>query len=53
MICDGLSETRLLADRAPASLAAALLAGRVPGWLLPVPVAGTPIKVFRLHREQG
>ncbi len=49
MICGGLPETEQLARRFPASLAAALLSGRVPSWLEPVPIAGTPIAVFRLR----
>ena len=48
MICDGLSETRLLAARAPDGLAAALIDHRVPAWLAVVPLRGTPFSVFKV-----
>ena len=48
VICPGLGETKLIAKRAPEGLAAALLADRVPDWLTPVPLAGTPFRVFRV-----
>jgi hypothetical protein len=48
MICPNFGETRGLANRAPEGLAAALLAGEGPDWLIPVPGGHTPYSVFRL-----
>ena len=50
MLCPEPMETALLARRAPHGLASNLLAGRVPAWLAPVPLAATPIKVYRVLR---
>ena len=52
LTCDGLSDTRFLAARAPDSLAAALLAGRTPSWLEAVPLSGTPLRLYRIHPER-
>ena len=46
MTCQGLGETARLAARAPNSLAAQLQAGAIPAFLHPVPLAGTPYRVF-------
>jgi hypothetical protein len=45
MICAGLNETGALAVRAPHGLAAALIAGKTPKWLKPLPRNG-PFQVF-------
>jgi hypothetical protein len=47
MICNNFGETQALANRAPDGLAAALLAGKVPDWLVPVAVRDSPYSVFR------
>jgi hypothetical protein len=45
-ICPGLSETKTLVQRAPQSLAAALLAETPPAWLERVALTGTPYSVY-------
>ncbi len=40
MTCAGLKETAVMAERAPHGLAAALIAGRIPQWLKPLPNSG-------------
>ncbi|MGA3302568.1 MAG: hypothetical protein ABSC72_04685 [Methylovirgula sp.] len=45
MTCAGLKETEVMAQRAPHGLAAALIGGRVPNWLKPLPGSG-PYHVF-------
>lgn len=45
MTCAGLKETEVMAQRAPHGLAAALISGRVPNWLKPLPSSG-PYHVF-------
>jgi hypothetical protein len=47
-ICPGFGETQALAKRAPGGLAAVLLAGQIPAWLTPVPMTGTPYRIFRI-----
>ena len=44
--CAGLNDTERLAVRAPDGLAAHILAGDIPVWLRPMPLAGTPYRVF-------
>ena len=51
LTCPGLTETDRLASRAPHGLAAALLAGHIPGWLREMPMAGTPYRVFRVSPD--
>ena len=45
-LCPGETEVALLAGLSPASLAARLTQGDVPGWLTPVPVGDSPYRVF-------
>ncbi|MDR3461374.1 MAG: hypothetical protein P4L76_03540, partial [Beijerinckiaceae bacterium] len=52
-ICPGFGETQALAKRAPESLAANLLAGRIPDWLAPVPMNGTPYLIFRVSPSKN
>lgn len=52
-ICPGFGETQALAKRAPESLAANLLAGRIPNWLAPVPMNGTPYLIFRVSPSKN
>jgi hypothetical protein len=47
-VCSGLGETRVLGRLAPHGLAAELEQGRVPYWLVPLQVTGTPYKLFAL-----
>ena len=47
--CPGEPEIALVARMVPGSLAADLERGGVPDWLVPVPLAGTPYKVFTLR----
>lgn len=49
IVCPASGETRRLAARNPGSLAAALLAGRVPDWLTRMPLTGTPLQIFKLR----
>ncbi len=51
--CTGFNDTPRLAIRAPEGLAARILAGQVPVWLRPVPLAGTPYHVFAVERRSG
>lgn len=48
MTCAGLSETSVLAARGP-GLAADLQAGRVPTWLTPVVLPGTPWRLYAVR----
>ena len=49
LLCPGLTEVRQYADKAPHGFAAQLLAGRVPGWLEPVDLSGSPeLKLWRV-----
>ncbi|MDI1295094.1 MAG: hypothetical protein PSY12_04300 [bacterium] len=48
--CTGLNEYSLYAKANPQGLAAALIAGRVPAWLTPVPTQG-PLKIYRIERQ--
>jgi hypothetical protein len=51
-LCPGNDETAALAADAPGGLIAALVAGRVPGWLRPVPSRpGEPLRLFRVVPE--
>ena len=53
IVCDGLPETQIIADRAPDSLAAALLAHRTPAWLHEIPLPGSPLRVFEVQSRPG
>jgi hypothetical protein len=46
LTCPGMAETDRVIARAPQGLAARLAAGVVPGFLRPVPLVGTPFKVY-------
>ena len=46
--CPTLPEVGLYRDVSPRGFAARLAAGRVPAWLMPVPLAGTPFRVWRV-----
>ena len=52
IICPGLGDVSKLAEQAPDSLAARLLAGTVPAFLHPVPVAGTPYRVYAVESQR-
>ena len=43
------SQMMILAGEAPDGLASRLMAGRVPDWLTPLPIEGTPYRVFRVR----
>ena len=47
-ICPGEVQLDVTAARSPNGLAARLLAGDVPAWLVPLEMSDTPFKVFRL-----
>ena len=47
-VCGAPTEGGIYAGRNPAGLHARLSAGRVPGWLAPVPVRATPWRVWRI-----
>jgi len=49
-VCPSLDETSVLGKRGPRSLAAALVEGQVPDWLVPVAAANTPYKIFTVRR---
>jgi hypothetical protein len=58
MLCPDMHQVAALRERAPHGLAALLAEGRPPDWLQPVPLNGTPYRVFTLrapssapHRE--
>ena len=46
ILCPGSVQTSVLAKAAPDGLAAALVAGRVPAWLRPMPLPPTPYRVY-------
>lgn len=46
--CPGSNDLVRLADRAPQGLAAALEHGRVPAFLIPVPLRDTPLRLYRV-----
>ncbi len=47
-ICPGEGQITTMAQASPRGLAARLTAGEIPAWLIPVPLAGTPYRVFAL-----
>ena len=47
ILCPGSVQTSTLAKAAPDGLAAALVAGRVPDWLKPIPLA--PPMLYRAY----
>jgi hypothetical protein len=49
MLCPGMHQVEALRERAPHGLAALLAEGRPPDWLQPVPLNGTPYRVFTLR----
>ena len=49
ILCPGSVQTSVLARADPDGLAAALVAGRVPDWLKPVPLASTPYRVYAVE----
>ncbi len=49
ILCPGSVQTSVMTKAAPAGLAAALVAGRVPDWLTPVPLTPTPYRVFAVE----
>jgi hypothetical protein len=49
MLCPSMHQVTALAERAPNGLAALLAAGGQPDWLIPMPLAGTPYRVFTLR----
>ena len=49
MLCPAMRQVDLLIPRAPHGLAALLAEGGHPNWLEPVPLAGTPYRVFTLR----
>ncbi len=49
ILCAASVETAVRATTAPDGLAAALVAGRVPDWLKPVPLAPTPYRVYAVE----
>jgi hypothetical protein len=49
MLCPQMHEVQALAERAPQKLVATLAIGRQPDWLVPLPLAGTPYRVFTLR----
>jgi hypothetical protein len=48
--CGMNAEARGYFDRAPGGLYASLLHGRAPRWLAPVPLSGTPWRVWRVQK---
>ena len=49
ILCPGSVQTAVVTKAAPDGLAAALVAGRVPDWLKPVPLAPTPYRVYAVE----
>ncbi len=47
-LCPDLGEVKMYGAAAPHGFAAHLASGRAPAWLAPVPLAGTPIRVWRV-----
>lgn len=52
-ICPREGQVATLTSAAPGGLASRLVAGEVPPWLVPVPLAGTPYRVFSLADPRG
>ncbi|HMN73823.1 MAG TPA: hypothetical protein PKA55_18330 [Rhodoblastus sp.] len=48
--CPLMQRTRIMAQRAPEGLAAALIAGRVPDWLEPMAIDAKPNAIYRILR---
>jgi hypothetical protein len=53
MLCPQMHQVEALRERAPHALAALLAGGGYPDWLEPVPLAGTPYRVFTLRPPSG
>ena len=49
MLCPQMHQVQALAERAPQKLVATLAFGRHPDWLVPLPLADTPYRVFTLR----
>ena len=49
VFCPGEAQVQIMSREAPQGLAAELVAGRIPAWLRPVPVPGTPYRVFAVE----
>ncbi len=49
MLCSSMHQVGALAERAPKGLAALLAGGDHPDWLIPMPIGGTPYRVFTLR----
>jgi len=47
--CPGLPEVMIYEHEAPKGFLAQLDAGRAPAWLTPVPLRGSPAKVWRVR----
>ena len=48
-LCPDEVQISVMAEEAPEGLGSALTQGRIPAWLRPVPLAGTPYRVFELR----
>lgn len=54
LVCPNLSESTIYRAEAPSGFYAQLAAGRVPGWLAPVPLPqGSPYRMWRVVRGTG
>ena len=49
LLCPGSVQTTVMTKAAPDGLAAALVAGHVPDWLKPLPLAPTPYRVYAVE----
>jgi hypothetical protein len=49
VFCPAMPELEIYAAASPYGLAAALLADKPPDWLTPVPIAGSPYRIFRVR----
>jgi hypothetical protein len=49
VFCPAMPELAIYAAASPNGLAAALLAGKTPGWLVPEPIVGSPYRVYKVR----
>jgi hypothetical protein len=49
VFCPAMPELEIYAAASADSLATALLAGKPPEWLAPEPIAGSPLRIYKVH----
>jgi hypothetical protein len=49
LFCPAMPELEIYAAAAPGGLAAQLLSGQPPDWLVPTPLAGSPYRIYSVR----